>query len=106
MMKKPTEEWEQYYFSWKTKNSYSHSSSLSIVLDTTEDYYWFYTGLRKKGKGKKIWWELANICDIDGRKIVSIGINSHKNPRRYGQSLLFFDNNGSKLGFSKLKYLS
>lgn len=100
MMNIPAEGWGEYYFSWnKTKSeNYTNPKEKKVLRD---NYFWFYQGLSKKGSGKKSWWKLAHLNDKRNEDMIIVGISSHKNPRRYGQSLLFFDKDETKLGFSE-----
>lgn len=83
-------------------------NNFSVARGSSTPYFWYFEGLDRFGSGKHSWWKIGDLkfnavsSDDDVSDIV-IGISSHRNPRRYGQTLMFFDHKGNKLGFVLVK---
>ena len=106
MMSLDNSEWCKYYYD--SISGVKHTNKSTLDNDNQElkgkhlPYFWHFQGLKKNGKCKQSWWEIAQYGH-SGKEII-VGIASHKNPRRHGQSILFYDkDSGVKLGFMLIK---
>merc|ERR1712232_83790 len=86
------------------------NNSSSVSSGSSNSYFWYFEGLDKFGSGKQTWWKIGDLKLLNpadnsdgGIGEIAIGIRSHRNPRRYGQTLLFLDRTGNKLGFALIK---
>lgn len=70
--------------------------------NTLDAYFKDLEHFRKFGKGEDSWWEIGRY-NRDNAPAIIIGISPHRNPIRNGISLVFYNENGLKLGRMLLK---